>query len=84
VFPPGAQGYVVIPTVLDTTPGGMNSVAFWFYRSGPVGNVNDVLLSLPNYPVYDLWLTYAAPHETNRPDLGSGRLDPRLRLPKGG
>lgn len=59
VFPTADQGYVQIANLpLDTAPGGMNSVSMWFYRAGPVGNVNDVLVSLPNTPVYDLWLTW--------------------------
>jgi hypothetical protein len=58
VFPSADQAYVQADLPLDTAPGGMNSVSFWFYRSGPVSNVNDVLVSLPNVPVYDLWLTY--------------------------
>jgi hypothetical protein len=59
VFPTADQGYVQFANLpLDTAPGGMNSVSMWFYRTGPVGNVNDVLVSLPNSPVYDLWLTW--------------------------
>jgi hypothetical protein len=59
VFPAANQGYVQIANLpLDTAPGGHNSVSMWFYRTGPVGNVNDVLVSLPNSPVYDLWLTW--------------------------
>jgi hypothetical protein len=59
VFPSAGQAYVEVPNLpLNTAHGGANSVSLWFYRSGPIGSVNDVLVSLPNFPVYDLWLTF--------------------------
>jgi concanavalin A-like lectin/glucanase superfamily protein len=56
VYPSTGMAYVHVPVLaLDPTPGAMNSVSMWFYRSGD--NIDDVLALLPNAPRYDLWLT---------------------------
>jgi Concanavalin A-like lectin/glucanases superfamily len=61
-YPAAGAAYVRISQLgLDQTPGNANSVSLWFYRSA--GNINDVLVSLPDSPRYDLWLTdTAGPH----------------------
>jgi hypothetical protein len=56
LFPTTRMAYVNIPVLpVDQTPGGMNTISMWFYRSG--ADINDVLALLPNSPRYDLWLT---------------------------
>ncbi len=56
VYPSTGMAYVQVPILpLDLTPGEMNTVSMWFYRSG--NNIDDVLVLLPNEPRYDLWLT---------------------------
>jgi hypothetical protein len=56
LFPATGMAYVNIPVLpVDQTPGGVNTVSMWFYRSGT--DINDVLALLPNSPRYDLWLT---------------------------
>jgi Concanavalin A-like lectin/glucanases superfamily len=56
LFPATGMAYVNVPVLpVDQTPGGMNTISMWFYRSGT--DINDVLALLPNSPRYDLWLT---------------------------
>jgi hypothetical protein len=56
LFPATGMAYVNIPVLpVDQTPGGMNTVSMWFYRSGT--DINDVLTLLPDSPRYDIWLT---------------------------
>jgi hypothetical protein len=55
-YPSGGTAYALIPTLgLDQATGSMNSVSLWFYRDAT--NLDDVLVSLPDSPRYDLWLT---------------------------
>jgi hypothetical protein len=54
-YPAASNAYVLVSTIaLSQTAGGANSVSLWFYRNG---TINDVLISLPESPRYDLWLT---------------------------
>src|SRR2546430_3176622 len=57
IYPTNAMGYVNVPALaLDTSAGGVNTVAMWFYRAAsPV--TDEVLIYAPSAPRYDLWLT---------------------------